>query len=55
MLGCSEGPADHSTKHNANYPDHCVQLNVDTRRLWCYRYVRQICKTYNRGRSSTNF
>ncbi len=35
MLGCSEGP-DHSTRHNKNYPDHCVQMNVGTGRFWCY-------------------
>ena len=38
MLGCSEG-ADHSSRHYDNYPEHFVQLNVDTRRIWCYRLV----------------
>ena len=38
MLGCSEG-ADHSSRHHDNYPEHFVQLNVDTRRIWCYRLV----------------
>ena len=36
MLGCSEGK-DHSTKHQEKNPDHCVQMNIETRRIWCYK------------------
>merc|ERR1719259_502448 len=35
MMGCAE-KRDHSTLHNQEYPDHCVQLNVSTWRAWCY-------------------
>ena len=35
MMGCSEG-SDHSTAHNEAHPTHCLQMNVDNRKIWCY-------------------
>jgi len=36
MLGCAEKRSDHSTQHNLQHPDHCIQLNVTNMRAWCY-------------------
>ena len=45
MLGCSDdvqGSPDHSTKHQDNYSHHHIQLNITTRKVWCYGCVREI-------------
>ena len=45
MLGCSDdiqGSPDHSTKHQDNNPHHLIQLNITTRKIWCYGCVREI-------------
>lgn len=43
MLGCSDehnGP-DHSTKHNNANLDHYIQVNIRTKRVWCYGCNRE--------------
>ncbi|XP_063886704.1 ubiquitin carboxyl-terminal hydrolase 33-like isoform X3 [Scylla paramamosain] len=35
-VGCGEGHADHSTLHNAQFPAHCITLNLTSLRSWCY-------------------
>ena len=45
MLGCSDdvqGSPDHSTKHQDNQPHHHIQLNITTRKVWCYGCIREI-------------
>ena len=45
MLGCSDdvqGSPDHSTKHQDGNQHHHIQLNISTRKVWCYGCVREI-------------
>lgn len=35
-IGCSEHDLDHGTKHFRANQAHCLQLNLSTRRIWCY-------------------
>ena len=45
MLGCSDdiqGSPDHSTKHQDNHSHHHIQLNITTRKVWCYGCIREI-------------
>ena len=45
MLGCSDdeqGSPDHSTKHYQRHPDHPLQLNIRTKKIWCYPCVREV-------------
>ena len=45
MLGCSDdiqGSPDHSTKHQDTHQHHYIQLNITTRKIWCYGCVREI-------------
>merc|ERR1719414_2198370 len=45
MLGCSDderGSPDHSTKHHERNPTHIVQLNVRTKKIWCYGCTREV-------------
>lgn len=39
-IGCSEHDQDHGTKHFRANQTHCLQLNLSTRRIWCY-----VCNT----------
>lgn len=39
-IGCSEHDHDHGTKHFRANQTHCLQLNLSTRRIWCY-----VCNT----------
>lgn len=39
-VGCSEKFNDHSTIHFKSNADHCVHINLSTKRIWCY-----ICET----------
>lgn len=41
MLGCSEGK-DHSSTHNHKNDSHCIQMNIDSRRLWCYKCSNEV-------------
>lgn len=36
-IGCSEHYNDHSTKHYAHNPTHCIQANQSSQRIWCYK------------------
>ena len=45
MLGCSDdvqGSPDHSTKHQDGHQHHHIQLNITTKKVWCYGCVREI-------------
>lgn len=39
-IGCSEDDQDHGTLHFRDNLLHCLQLNLSTRRIWCY-----VCET----------
>ncbi|KAJ8870435.1 hypothetical protein PR048_029457 [Dryococelus australis] len=39
-IGCGEAQNDHSTIHNKAMRNHCIHLNMSTRRVWCY-----LCET----------
>jgi hypothetical protein len=47
MLGCADGLADHSTQHNREQPDHCIQLNIVTWRSWCYYCKKEVYLSNN--------
>jgi Zn-finger in ubiquitin-hydrolases and other protein len=47
MLGCTESPADHSTQHNRDQPEHCLQLNIVSWRAWCYACNMEVYLTRN--------
>jgi uncharacterized UBP type Zn finger protein len=47
MLGCAEGLPDHSTQHNRDQPDHCIQLNIVSWRAWCYSCKTEVILTRN--------
>lgn len=42
-LGCSSG-LDHSTLHQVKRPDHVIQLNINTRRIWCYGCNKEVAE-----------
>ena len=48
MLGCADGDADHSTQHNREQPDHCLQLNIVSWRAWCYACKGEVNLARNR-------
>ena len=41
-VGCAETHQDHSTIHNADYPDHCAHMNLSTNRIWCYACKKEV-------------
>jgi len=44
-LGCSDdeaGSPDCSTRHHDKNPSHVVQLNVRTKKVWCYACTREV-------------
>ncbi|TRY74991.1 hypothetical protein TCAL_13266 [Tigriopus californicus] len=41
VLGCSEG-VDHSSRHQDKFSRHWAQMNVLTRRIWCYACRREV-------------
>lgn len=42
MMGCAESRNDHSTQHNQLSPNHCLQLNVSNKRVWCYKCCEEV-------------
>lgn len=47
MLGCAdESEIDHSSEHQKTNPDHFIQLNIDTRRAWCYGCKKEVGSSY---------
>jgi len=42
MMGCAESRNDHSTVHNQQNPNHCLQLNVSNKRVWCYKCCEEV-------------
>ncbi|XP_076260331.1 ubiquitin specific protease 20/33 isoform X2 [Rhynchophorus ferrugineus] len=41
-VGCAENSNDHSTLHNALDPQHCIHMNLSTRRIWCYECKSEV-------------
>lgn len=42
QIGCSESVNDHSTLHNKDNPNHHIQLNLCTSKLWCYTCAQEV-------------
>lgn len=40
--GCSENFQNHSTLHYKAQKSHCIQMNMSSHRLWCYRCEREV-------------
>lgn len=50
-IGCSEDDQDHGTKHYRANLTHCLQLNLSTRRIWCYICETEVTQAVTQGQS----